>query len=117
MPFTFEITRRSYSIKIPQPRFVRLLDSESHVTNHAAMEKGQSTLDEKLAKLPGVIDVEYSGHFGAYVHLTIEDEDDNEGLKTKIAETIETHLAWCAKLKRDPRYVTPRKKRPAAVPA
>ena len=108
MPFTLEITRRSYCTKIARAQFENLLDSESHVTNHAAMGKGQMTLGEKLAKLPGVSEVEYSGHMGAYVYITITAEDDNESLHAKISDTIENHLTWCSKVKRDLKRTTDR---------
>ncbi len=100
MKISFAITQRSYSVKIKQDRFIDLLDSESHVTNHAAYESGYFTLCDKLSILPGVDGVEYSGHFGSYVFLTICDENDTPDLKTKIADTITEHLEWCKSLQK-----------------
>ena len=98
MKFEFEITTRSYSIQIEDDPFLDLLDSESYVSGNAAFDKGQATLNEKLEKLPGVTKVDYNGHFGGAVYLTIDCDEDTTSLKKQIARIIERHLAWCATL-------------------
>ena len=109
MKLSFEVTCRSYSIEIARKAFLDLMDSESHVTDNAAYKPGAQTLCDKLGKLPGVSDVEYNGHCGASVFMTIAGEDDNDALKASITQTIETHLAWCAKLKKDKPLTAARK--------
>ena len=105
MSLTFEISRRSYSIEIGVPRMFDLLDSEDIVTDHAALKPGVLSLSEKLEKLPGVSGVEYDGHFGPAIFLTVEDEHDDDAFKASVAETIESHLTWCAGLKKDARFM------------
>lgn len=96
----FEVTRRSYAIEIEEERFLDLLDSESYVTDNAALKSGSQTLCEKLGQLDGVDDVNYDGHFGSYIYLMIDDEDDTDDLKKKINDVIEEHLKWCSSLKK-----------------
>lgn len=108
MRLAFVTTQRSYSIEIGTGRALDLLDSESYVTNQAAFEPGAQTLCEKLESIPGVRDVEYDGHFGPHVFLTIEDEHDSNAAKAQIAEVIEGHLKWCAQLTKDPRVAAGR---------
>lgn len=108
MKLKFEITVRSYTIAIERDQMLDLMDSESHVTDDAAYKPGAQTLCDKLGKLPGVADVEYNGHLGAAIYFSISDEDDNDALKATIASTIETHLKWCKKLKKDPRFTAGR---------
>lgn len=98
MKFDFEITKRSYAIAIEDNAFLDLLDSESYVSGNAAFKEGKQTLSQKLDALPGVYNVDYNGHFRAFVYLDIEDGEDKPRLKTQIARIIEKHLAWCAKL-------------------
>lgn len=97
--FNFEVTRRSYSVEINQDDFLNLLDSESHVTNDAAFQSGNSTLSEKLEKISGVSAVDYSGHYGSAIYFDIDADDDTDELKSIISETITNHLLWCKELK------------------
>ena len=91
----FEATQKSYAIEIDDDAFTALEDSESYVTNHAAFEKGNETLCDKLKPLPGVWDVEYNGHFGACIYMKIDLDEDSAKLRNKISKIIEKHLKWC----------------------
>lgn len=94
----FEKTTTSYAIVVPEGDFLYLMDSESYATDHAAYKKGQQSLSEKLDKLDGVFDVDYNGHFGAQIILTIDVEQDDAKLKRKIISIIKKHLKWCKSL-------------------
>lgn len=98
MDMTFEITRRSFALEIPKAAFLDLEDSESYVSNNAAFKTGAQTLCSKLDALPGISNIEYNGHFGAFVYLSIDDEDDTPELRAQITQIITDHLAWCATL-------------------
>lgn len=113
MTMTFEITRRSYAIQIDEDAFVSLMNSESYVTDYAAHKKDKETLDGKLNRLPGVSGVNYSGHYGAAIYLSIDADRDKPRLQAQIRRMIERHLAWCAKLK-DVRTGWPRPQQGAA---
>ena len=99
MTRTFEVTRRSYAIRIDEDDFIDLLNSESYVTDHAAFKDGNETLTGKLDRLPGVSKVEYDGHYGAAVYLWIDAGKDVPELQATISKTIDRHLAWCTKVK------------------
>ena len=107
----FEATATSYAIAIDGDRFLDLLDSESYVSENAAFKDGAETLCEKLKKLPGVRDVEYSGHFGSAVYLSLPVGDDLPAVRKRILAVIERHLKWCAKL---PKRLEVRQRRAAA---
>ncbi len=98
MSLTFEITKRSYAIEIDIDRFHDLADSESYVSGNAAFTRGKQTLCEKLDALPDTSDIEYNGHFGNFVYVTIDAEADTPELQAQIAQIIEDHLDWCATL-------------------
>lgn len=94
----FEVTSRTFSIKIDEESFGNLLDSESYVTDCAAYAKDQKTLDEKLDQLPGITDVEYDGHFGNAIYFSIPVSDDTPTLRKEIVKVIKEHLQWCTTL-------------------
>jgi hypothetical protein len=99
MALVFEPTRVSFSLEISDKQMIDLMNSESHVTDNAAYKEGNSTLCDKL-KETNAHTVEYDGHFGAAIYLTLDVEDDTPDERTKIASIIEKHLKWCAKLKK-----------------
>lgn len=100
MPYSFEKVCTSYSIEITDQLFLSLLRSESAETGNAAYQAGNQTLAAKLDRIPGVSDIEYDGHFGPAVFVTISSEEDTEQVKGEIIKTIKDHLIWCKKLKR-----------------
>lgn len=98
--FEFEKQSSTYCVEIPEDRFEYLLDSETYVTDCKALQPGESTLSEKLEKLPGVFRVEYDGHFGSAIHFSISAEEDNDFNRMKISEAIEEHLVWCESIEK-----------------
>ncbi|BCH33165.1 hypothetical protein MesoLjLc_50950 [Mesorhizobium sp. L-8-10] len=111
MALAFEVTCRSYAIEIDRDKFLDLMDSESYATDSAAFKQGERTLAEKLDDISGVSDIEYNGHFGAAVYLSISADEDNYALRLQISETIEAHLQWCAKLPKVDHVVERRRRR------
>lgn len=96
----FEKTRTSYAIEIDQDKFLALLDSESYVTDSAAYrEAGAQSLFAKLIKTPAE-DVEYNGHFGCNVYLSLDVENDTDEVRAQIIGVINNHLDWCLTLDR-----------------
>lgn len=106
----FEKTRTSYAIEIDNDKFLDLLDSESHVTENAAFDFGKQTLCQRLDEETAAEDIEYNGHFGAAVYVTLEVEDDTEENHATILAIIEEHLEWCATLEKRASTVARRKK-------
>jgi hypothetical protein len=100
MALVFEPTRVAFALEISDKQMIDLMDSESHVTNDAAFKEGNSTLCEKLDRETSAHAIEYNGHFGAAVYLTLDVDADTPDERKKIASIIEKHLKWCAKLKK-----------------
>jgi len=76
----FHITSRSFSIPITM--------DEYDVIDHNERLAGSTEVGEMLAEIPGVYDVDYNGHFGLYIYLTIEKEYDNDQTLNAISEII-----------------------------
>lgn len=94
----FEKTQTSYAVYIDKDDFLSLMDSESYVTEDAAYKPGNKSLHEKLNEFPGVNNVEYDGHFGNYIFLSIDADEDDTCLHEDIYETIMAHIEWCKTL-------------------
>lgn len=109
MALIFAKTRSSFAIEIDRDKFLDLLDSESHVTGNAAYKVGRETLCQKLEQIDGVSGVEYSGHFGAAVYLTIESVSDTPDGREAIRSIIKSHLDWCRGLEKVAHVVEARK--------
>jgi hypothetical protein len=45
-----------------------------------------------LSSIEGVFDIEYDGHFGPHIYLSIEHEHDNQDIWKTIHKTIESYL-------------------------
>lgn len=99
MALVFEPTRVSFLLEITDEQMTALMNSESYVTDNAAYKEGNSTLCDKL-KATNAHTVEYDGHFGAAIYLTLNVDDDTPAERKNIASIIEKHLKWCAKLKK-----------------
>jgi hypothetical protein len=57
------------------------------------------TLCYKLSELPGVYKVDYNGHFGPAVFLTIDEESDRPRIHGQIKAIIRKHIKVCQKVK------------------
>lgn len=94
----FSKTQTSYSISIDDDDFLALLDSESYATDYAAYKKHTKSLYDKLEILAGVWDIDYDGHFGSQIILSIDVDEDTDELKETIINIIKEHLTWCKSL-------------------
>jgi hypothetical protein len=85
--YTLVPTQTSYCVELPTEDYLAVEHND---------EKGESLLD-KLGAIPssgrGVLNVEYNGHFGAYIFFTIDKEDDTPELHDAIIKTIRAHIA------------------------
>lgn len=76
----FHITSRSFSIPITM--------DEYDVIDHCEREWDVDDVGQMLAEIPGVSDVDYNGHFGLFIYLTIDKEHDNDQTLNAISEII-----------------------------
>ena len=63
---------------------------------HDLFTMEEPTLLDRLQQIPGVSDVKYDGHFGPFVHLTINDEVDTQRKHDAICNVIGGCLKWVA---------------------
>ena len=76
-PRDFRITARSFAI----PVTLRELEIFDHYERRVS-------LWAELQKIPGVRDVDYNGHFGLYVFLTVDKEYDNDKTLYAISDVM-----------------------------
>ena len=79
------MTEVSYAIEVPVKEFLSLEDRENK-------DFSRPSLCEDLNKIEGVREVNYNGHFGAFIFVKIECEFDNKETKNLIAVKIARHL-------------------------
>ncbi len=82
--FIKEVTQRNYSISISEERFTEIADEESYKNTNPL----SNTIGEQLDRLDGVWNVEYNGHFGSAIYLTLDVEHDNNETWTEIEAII-----------------------------
>ena len=109
----FDRTSSTFSIPLEIETMVALEDSESDATGNAAYKEGNETLCWKLGKQTAATGVDYNGHFGAQIILTLDADDDTPEERQKIVDVINAHLDWCLSLKLRP-DVAKRRKEEAA---
>ena len=85
--FIKEVTQRNYSISISEERFTEISEAESY-KNPDYFESDYTTIGEQLDKLDGVWNVEYNGHFGSAIYLTLDVEHDNDETWAEIEKII-----------------------------
>lgn len=83
-----ECVARQYSIEVD---LRTIMDSDAYLENE---NKWESSLCHILEKIPGVTNVDYNGHFGPYVWLTIESHLDNEDTWETIMLSIHNSYNW-----------------------
>lgn len=93
---TFEPTFTRYCIEIEAKAFTAMLDAEEILGRGEPMD----SLSDSLEKLPGVNEVEYNGHFGANVFLSLDSDIDSPAAREALGVVIEQHLAAAKKWKR-----------------
>ncbi len=87
MNFTTEKVSSSYTIEVTIEQMQRIL----------VRDDAELTVDDclfsQLALIDGVDDnVEYDGHFGPFIYVTIKDEEDEPDTWKKILQTINEYL-------------------------
>ena len=83
---TFEVSHISYCIDVPEEDFLRLSNREFE---HPEL----TSLCEDLEAIEGIREVDYDGHFGSCVYVTIEAEHDNDQTKNQVIKVISNHLS------------------------
>lgn len=80
--FQREVLKTSYTVQVNREEFLQLLKSER--------DSRELPLLYALQKL-GLFDVDYDGHFDAYIYFSIEKSEDTEELWSKIQATLREH--------------------------
>jgi hypothetical protein len=90
---TVELERMStnYAVSIATDQMLALMNAEG-LYGPLQMEPH---LSERLEKISGVSKVDYDGHFGAAVYLTVDFDSDTTKTHDAIASVIAEHLARC----------------------
>jgi hypothetical protein len=88
-----ERTASTYAIAITPRQMLKMLATESDWAQDVDRNLYDDTLWGKLLEVTGVDDVEYSGHFGEFVHFKVEAEHDTPDTHKKVVEVILEHLS------------------------
>lgn len=91
----FTRTASTFSILVEEDVFIALLDSESYATDNAAYKEGAFVLSDLLTKRTPAFNVDYNGHYGPQIVLSLFEEDDCPENREEIVALINAHLAWC----------------------
>lgn len=83
-----ECVARQYTIEVD---LKAIMDSDTYLENE---NKWESSLAHMLDKIPGVHNVDYNGHFGPHVWLTIESHLDNDETWEIINNAIHQSYNW-----------------------
>lgn len=84
--YTVNCTAVSYSYQIPVADMETILkfEDKNFDIKH---------LVDRLEAIDGVYNVDYSGHFGAYIFVTIEKDNDSRFTHAKIQNTIAEYIS------------------------
>lgn len=94
-PFSWAVGKSQHSVLVATSDFLAVTLAEG-----SEIIPIGSHLDDRLLKLPKVIQVEYNGHFGAAFHLTVEGASAPE---RKAERVIEGHVRRCRRALRSKR--------------
>lgn len=87
----YQKTATSYAVGVDDATFLALLRHDE-----SEFELGHRSLVEELNDVPGLSNVEYSGHFGAFIYFTIEAmyeaPDRQDATRASVNEVINKHL-------------------------
>jgi len=78
-------TATSYSVLLTREEMIKVMDNDIH-------DDTGPQLCELLDSLPGVTDVNYSGHFGAFIFYTVAVEPDCVELRARIEDIIKQYV-------------------------
>lgn len=81
----------NYAVSISTEQMLALINAE-RLYGPLQMEPD---LSERLEKISGVSKVDYDGHFGAAIYLTLDLDSDSTKTHESIKATISEHLARC----------------------
>lgn len=79
--FSVDVTSTSYAFEVDRQALADLFKREDY-------EFTKITLARRLEDLPGVFSVEYNGHLGPFIYLSIEAEFDTADRREEILEII-----------------------------
>lgn len=79
----FEIVSKSYAIPI---------DDFLAIDKYEGDQDASKCLYMTLERIDGIHSVDYNGHFGSYIYLTIEEEHDTQETHKKISDLIITQI-------------------------
>ncbi len=80
--FKREVTQRAYSIEVGIEGLLEIMERDKDYSTPCVAAK--------LEKIAGVWKVAYEGHFGPYVYLSVDVEDDTEETWAQIEAIIGT---------------------------
>lgn len=83
-PLTFCALSTTYSVELQVEQLLRVLDLD---------REDIVPLFVRLGKLEGIRMVDYDGHFGPFVFLTIDTDADTEDTKNAVTACIQEYLA------------------------
>ena len=83
-----ECVSRQYTIEVD---LMKIMDSDDY---HENQDNEDAVLYNVLSKLPGVDNVDYNGHFGPYVWVTIDARNDNAETWEAIEKLIQCSYDW-----------------------
>jgi hypothetical protein len=73
-------TRTTYAVEVPRDKAIALFDLEP------------VSLLDRLMKVDGVSEVNYDGHFGPFVYVTIDADDDTPATHAAVRHLIQSCL-------------------------
>jgi len=83
MATTKRVISTNYSIDVSVKELLSIMSKDNEV---------ERPLYVLLAEIDGVYDVDYSGHFGPYIYITLLIEYDNKNVWKTIHKTIKNYL-------------------------
>ena len=90
-PLKREVTAKDYSIEMPMDDFCALSSYENELT-------WDETVADMLDKQTNAVDIDYNGHFGSYIYLTLETDYDTPeawaDIERIITDQIERAKQW-----------------------
>lgn len=83
----FEVISTNFSIPVPAASFAALLSAENWDVDE--------TLYKKLTRDTPADNVDYDGHFGDQIVLSLDFDDDTPENREQIVKVINDHLSYC----------------------
>jgi len=87
--FQREVVKKAYKVELSMYDFYALIQYDGE---QAYDEEGHKSLLEILEKL-GAFDVDFNGHFGAYIFFSLEADDDTNEAWFEIEQQVWDYIA------------------------